>query len=85
MKSWSLIVLFAVLAFDSNYQGTNGSIVEQKSKVQLKSKFLDDNMVIDSDIVSVDTDLNDDYTSISHLEEVKNIIQQKDKELELEK
>ena len=30
-------------------------------------------------------ELNDDYTSISHLNEVKHIIQEKDHELELEK
>jgi len=30
-------------------------------------------MIVDSDVVTVD-ELNDDFTSISHLEEVKNII-----------
>ena len=74
MNYWSLIIVVVFLL-----ESTNSNSIHQKSS----SKFLDDQITADSDVTT--DELNDDYTSISHLNEVKNIILQKDQELEAEK
>ena len=76
MNYWSLIIVVVFLLESSN---SLSQTIHQKSS----SKFLDDQITADSDVTT--DELNDDYTSISHLNEVKNIILQKDQELEAEK